>query len=92
MSRIEFPFASSVEGARALRRELKGFLRHLRRKMAGEIPDDGDTATLAYVVARAFFARLDQELKDLKAAERIAKEREERRRAPKTRDKWRKQK
>lgn len=88
LATIDLRVTMSLEGAESLKRELKGFLRYETRKIAGELPDHADAATLGYVVTREVLAVLDSEIRAAKAIERERTREAAERRAPKTRAGW----
>lgn len=49
------------EGADAARSEIRSFLQHMDRKMAGDLPDRKGTAPAAYVVMRKVLSRIEAE-------------------------------
>lgn len=62
MVEIQVPIRASNDGIRAAKREIKAFLAYATDKQAGGRPDRHDTATLSYVVLRAFLEKLEIEV------------------------------
>lgn len=65
------------DGAAAAKAEIRSFLALMDRKMAGDVPDRGDTAARGYVVLRGILQRIESAEKDVDLAERRAARRKE---------------
>jgi len=69
----------SNDGARAARSEIRSFLAHENKKMAGDLPDRQKNAALGYAILRSIMEKIDREVtaQDQRIAVRERHEREQ---------------